>query len=434
MKNQFLKHTLYTLILFAFFYCVCEVASYIVLRSVTTVQERDWGIELTITKKFPAQLRMSTQEIMHDFPSMSVMQRAGQFLSFEFDPVLGYRKLSNQQWYGGTLDNVKDKFLIVCFGGSTTQLDNWPKYLLKYIQKAGVTQDVMVLNAGLAGYMTFNEKLYFAQWVLPMLEKAGKTPDLVLTLDGVNDIWYRIFSWDLARKDNVQWLDRYHGYHQHHDEDMRRMRTLSGSFRQFAANGLTEVRNGAIRVAPYTMRVLEYLARRLLSRSQTKDAPRPTPETLTLPPDVQQEIITAYKDTLVDFYGLAEVRSIPFVAYLQPVVLPEYYPHPMPADYPFKGIDWMGLKEYRANGAFTRLGVNKLISTKAMYADAESTYQALDRHYPGHFTSLISLFKNMPDAAALYKNDAIHYNRLGKETIAQAVVEDLIRKGLLTTK
>ena len=91
----------------------------------------------------------------------------------------------------------------------------------------------------------------------------------------------------------------------------------------------------------------------------------------------------------------------------------------------------MGLKEYRANSTFTRLGVNKLVSTAAMYADAEAAYAQLDRTYPGHFVNMISLFRDMPDAAGLYKNDSIHYNQLGKETIAKAVVADMVEKGLL---
>lgn len=432
MSKQFAKHTLYTVIIFFIMYCLCELISFAILRSVTTVREKDWGYELQITKKFPAQLRMTTDEIMQDFPSISVMHRTGQFLSFEFDPVLGYRQFESRRWYGGTIDDIKDKFLIVCFGGSTTQMDNWPKYLLKYMKEAGVAQDVVVLNAGLAGYMSFNQKLYFSDWVLPMLKKAGKRPDLVLTMDGVNDIWYRIFSWDLAQEDGTQWYDRYHGYHQLHDEDMRRLKTLGGGFRQFAANSLSSLREGAIRVAPYTMRFLEYLVRKLLARDAYEAEPMPVHEAMELPREVEDQIVTSFTEALVDFYGMAAVRDIGFVAYLQPVVLEAYYPHPMPEEYPFKSIDWMGLKEHRANSAFTRLGVDRLVSTAAMYRNAEDAYAQLDSKYPGHFTSLISLFKSNPDAAALYKNDSIHYNRLGKENIAKAVVADLLEKGLLS--
>ena len=316
MSNRFVKYSLFTFVLLFFLYCILEVVSFAILSTVTTVQQKDWGLELHITKKFPAQLRMSTDEIMQDFPSMSVMQRTGQFLSFEFDPVLGYKKLGSQRWYGGTIEDVQDKFLIVCFGGSTTQLDNWPKYLLKYIEEAGVAEDVVVLNAGLAGYMSFNEKIYFAQWVLPMLEKAGKTPDLILTMDGANDIWYRIFSYDLAQKDGTSWYDRYHGYHQHHDEDMRRLRTFGGGVRQFTANSLSVVREGAIRVAPYTMRFLEYLARRILGRGESKTVDVSAPEVMELPRDVEERIVKAYSDTRVDCYGLASVRGMDFVAYV----------------------------------------------------------------------------------------------------------------------
>ena len=426
------KHTLFTLVLLFIVYCMSEAISFGILRNVTTVQEKDWGIRLHITDKFPAQLRMSHKEILQDFPSISIMPRAGQHLSFEFDPVLGYKKLSNQQWYGGTINDLEGKFLIVCFGGSTTQLDNWPKYLQKYMKAAGVKEDVVVLNAGLAGYMTFNEKIYFAQWILPMLEKVGKTPDLVLTLDGANDVWYRILSYELSQREGTSWYDRYHGYHQEHDKRMRQLRSFYGGLRQFTANSLAIIREGAIHIAPYTMRTLEYLARRFIGRNQATTENIREPESTKLPRNVEQKIVAAFRDTLIDFYGLAEVRNIDFVAYLQPVVLEEYYPHPMPKENPFKGIDWLGFKNRRANSAFSQLYSNRLISTSAMFRDADITYAQLNKIYPGHFKSLISLFKENPDSTNLYKNDSIHYNQLGKEIIAEKVVDDLIEKRILT--
>jgi len=428
-----LKHFLYILIALFAMYCLVETGAFLVLRSVTTVKETDWGVTEELTSHFPAQVRMTRQEILKEFPSISPLQRAGQFLSFGFDPVMGYRGDDFLRWYGGTKADVKDKFVMACFGGSTTQLDNWPKYLIKYAKKRGVDQDLLVLNCGLSGYMTFTEKLYFSNWILPMLQKAGKNPDLVLSMDGVNDVWFRVFGYDLAQREDAPiWFDRYHGYHQLHDQDMKNIKTLSGSVRQLMANAASDLRVGAILFAPYTMRLMEYGARRVLGRDASEPVDAISYETMQLPGEVEESIVTAWKDSLLDFYGLAAVRDIPFVGYLQPVALEAYYPHPMPEEFPFKGIDWMGVKEHRAIGAFTRLSVNRLVDTSRMYGMAEQSYADLSARYPGHFTSLINLFRDIPDAGSLYSNDAIHYGPLGKEVMAEAVIDDLIAKGLLT--
>jgi len=362
-----IKNSIFTAIVIFFFYCIIELFSYFVLNNITTIQEKEWGKAEQLTKKFPAQLRMSKSELFAEFSDLSLIQRTGQFLSFEFDPLLGYRKLDFQRWYGGDKSDIHDKFVIVCFGGSTTQLDNWPKYLNKYAQQAGVTEDILVLNAGVAGYNTISEMLYFSRWILPWFTKQNKKPDLILTLDGVNDIWYRIFSYLFVQRKNIPiWYTDYHGSHQKHDFDMQNMRNLSSSFKQFAANLLHETRYIAIRIAPYSMRLLEYGAR-FFMRKKANSSKVVIPPTENLPIEIEQQIVESYQNSLTDFFAIANQRNIDFVAYLQPVVLPKYYPHPIPDNYPFKGIDHMGAKEYSSIGGITDLVSNRTISTASMY-------------------------------------------------------------------
>jgi lysophospholipase L1-like esterase len=431
MKNK-IKYLIFTFITIFFVYCIAETVAFLALKSVTTVTMSEYGVEEKLTKKFPAQLRMTKKEILKEFSKISPIQRAGQFLSFDFDPVMGYRKFDFQRWYGGSKEDAKDKFVILCFGGSTTQLDNWPKYLLKYAKKKGVKEDILVLNAGVAGYTTFNEMLYFSQWILPIFEQLGKKPNLVLSLDGVNDIWYRIFSYVLAdREKKAVWYERYHGVHQQYDDDMNKIRTVSGAFRQLCANCLTDIRNLSICIAPYSMRMLEFSIRKILGGRGKKEI-RSENTAVNLPGDIEDRIVTAFQGTLTDFFSLANGRNIDFISYLQPVVLPEYFPHKIPDDYLFKGINQMGLKEYRAYRLFTSLTYNRIVKTDRMYAESEKMYSALNMLYPGHFVSLIDLYYNISDVKSLFKNDSIHYNQYGKELLAEAVINDLLKKELLT--
>ena len=439
VENAKLKKLLFFAIAIFFpLFCLEMLSFFLLLFSVVNVSDTK------LLKRSPAQLRMSTHELMEEFPSVSPLPRAGQFLGFSFDPVMGYRQLKALEWYGRYEDDLKNKFLIVTFGGSTTVQDNWPKYLRKYADIENIKEDIVVLNAGLWGYMTFNEKIYFTSWILPLLEEKGRKPDLVLSLDGINDIWYRILGYyEAQRMGAAVWYEQYHGYHQHHDSDMSRIRSTIGSLLQLAANLSTDLYVIVIRVMPYTMKVVESFVRKQTGNSDpigpesktVKDSEKTNrnPEVVrTLPPELETQIIRGYEYTLVDFLGSAKIRDIPFVAYLQPVSLEEYYPYRMPETHFYPGINYMGLSLKRTNSMFTRLYCDYAVETSGLYKKANVLYAKLNETYPGHFRSIIAAFKTIDKPAELFDKDSIHYNLLGKQTIAHIVIKDLIKKQILT--
>lgn len=389
----------------------------------------------TLIKNFPAQWNMNGDEIRKEFPTLAPRQRAGQFLGFEFDPAMGFSGLDALEWYGNRENDLTDKFIIVTFGGSTTVQDNWPKYLIESAKKAGVKDDIVVLNAGLWGYMTFNEKIYFSSWIMPMLTGMGAKPDLVLTMDGVNDIWYRILGYLEYRNMNApKWFNQYHGYHQHHDSDMRTIRTVSGSTKQLFANLSKEVFQESIRIMPYTMKVVQTLIKKKIENSDNLVVKTDNDTTsITLDSSVEDKIIDGYNNSLLDFFAAADARDIQFVAYLQPILLKQYYPYEIPPSFHYPDINYMGKSLYRTNRNFSRLACKNVVQTESLYKKAEQMYSRLDEKRSGHFKNIIDVFKEEDCREEVFKGDAIHYNKAGSRVIARNVIKDLINKKILTT-
>jgi lysophospholipase L1-like esterase len=103
-------------------------------------------------------------------------------------------------------------FRIVAIGGSTTYTtfvndyrQSYP-YLLQEVLRAKGFQSVEVVNAGVAGYASW-ESLMNLQFRVLDLE-----PDLILNYDSVNDVHPRIvFPYDLYRGDNTGGREAYTG-------------------------------------------------------------------------------------------------------------------------------------------------------------------------------------------------------------------------------
>lgn len=435
-----LKAPIYILLAWVSFCLILELLSFVLLL---TLLKNDAAIDYADSRRlvrlFPAQIRMSADEIRKTFPRDLPAMRTGSYLSFPFDPVLGFRTGENIEWYGdASKENLKSKFLIVTFGGSTTVRDSWAKHLAEHAKAEKVRQDIVILNAGHWGYMTFNEKIYFTSWIMPMLEDMGKKPDLVITMDGVNDVWSRIMGYleSRAQKSPV-WFSQYHGYHQQLDTDIRGLSTVKSSAGQLFSNLSRLLYRGAVDylspLMPYTCKaVLESMRRFMQAPVKVDEAARSAAiKKITLENYVEDRIIGSYRNALLDFYGAASARGIKFVAYLQPVLLPRYHAYPTPKGMHYPSIDYFAVNFYSQNMYWSRFEC-AVVETDHLYAKAAGMYRDLDRLHPGSFESLLAIFKQEPKTDQLYNKDAIHYEPLGKKLIAEAVVRDLISKKILS--
>lgn len=239
--------------------------------------------------KFPAQARLSG-DVLHGVLSKASYQFGTDrhFYNFDFDPVLGYRQLSYLKWHTVAKESenfqigsaaawwnelggaAKGKFLIVALGGSTTassQTGNWPRHLPALLARARPDLETIVLNAGHNGFSTFQEKIFLSTWVLPFLEGQGLRPDLVLTLDGVNDVHFGIAGYLAFKQGGLPyWYSHYNGFHQVLERNIKTLDTVGGSLSNVVqvvglsrwALGLASV---AERVIPYTVEVFNGMRR-----------------------------------------------------------------------------------------------------------------------------------------------------------------------------
>ncbi|MBF0439225.1 MAG: hypothetical protein HQL93_08895 [Magnetococcales bacterium] len=394
--------------------------------------------ESRLVSQFPAQLRMSAEEIRKEFPPELPLMRIGNFISMQYDPAMGFRKDGHLQWFGGDIKEADKKFLIVTFGGSTTVGDNWPKYLRQFAEQEKVQQDLLILNAGLWGYMSFIEKIYFSSWILPMLDQAGVKPKLVLSLDGANDVWTRILSYYLSKNQNMPWLDQYHGYHQQLAHEIQHIGNTSTVLTQLLSNAVRGFYSFSVNhlsiAIPYTMKLMLAATRKMLQREKPMSEVVQAAQNSVrqLEPDTENRIIAAMENNLRDFYGMAQARDIPFVGYLQPVLLPQYHPYPTPKTFLFPNFNFEAINLHQENRLFSVLTGNFVVETDHLYMAIETMYSRMNHNYPGSFKSLASIFSNSPQTEQLYAKDAVHYEQQGKETIAHAIVKDLLEKGILT--
>ena len=187
---------------------------------------------------------------------------------------------------------------------------------------------------------------------------------------------------------------------------------------------------------PYTcqagLRTLRKILQPPPAPRQAKHEKQPT---YPLPSTVEEQVVAAFQRSLLDFYGACTVRQMHFTSYLQPVLLPHYYPSAQTDKLRYPSIDYFSINFFSVNRHWNRFQANHIIPTTSLYGKAEKMYADLEAQHPGHFTNLISLFSDGGVAVQeAYNQDAIHYEQKGKKKIAQSIIADLIAKGALGAK
>ncbi|MBF0118035.1 MAG: hypothetical protein HQK79_04315 [Desulfobacterales bacterium] len=435
IKSVYINFSLFILTML-----IIEIIAFGFLRA-SIKREPPAGInnEVELTEHFPAQLRLSWDDIRKQFPRSLPLMAAGKYMTYQYDPAMGFRLDDMFEWYGDRYN--PNSFLIVTLGGSTTVKDNWPAYLIKYAKMQGVEQSLVVLNAGLWGYMTFNEKIYLSSWILPMLNELNLKPNIVLSLDGVNDIWTRIMSYFEKENQNAPiWFSHYHDYHQHLDTDLRKLNTISHSSAQvlsvLARNLYDKYIYYIAPIFPYTTMSMIKAFRMFIQQAPSKETIKEisSKNIFSLKEEIEEKIVQAFQSNLLDLFGEVHIRGIQFVAYLQPVLLEKYYPYPVPDTFYYPNFNFEAMNLYRENRLFTRLTGNFVVKTEKIYDKSDMMYNQFNDLYPGHFKSLANIFKDNPAVDTLYSKDAVHYAQIGKELIAKTIINDLIEKNILTIK
>jgi lysophospholipase L1-like esterase len=190
-----------------------------------------------IADSFPAVLRLDRALRIDAARGQTLRARSPLAMDvFAYDPALGFRNLSYLRWYTAErasppadittwsawwdrfATEARGRFVVLCFGGSTTasgQPANWPRHVADLLALHDVAPRAIVLNAGHNGFTTMQQQLWASYWILPELDRRGIAADLVLSLDGVNDISYGLGGWQAySHYRNDPWLKMYNGFHQ----------------------------------------------------------------------------------------------------------------------------------------------------------------------------------------------------------------------------
>lgn len=425
---------------------IFEGFSFFILRSGLVKLNEE---EKEILFRFPAQLRASRSELATLFPQLPIfLQHKVEFYGFDFDPVLGFKLLWSSEFHFGSdylsfFDNedtfvkeCKDKFLIVTFGGSTTvggeRWGNWPRFLIQSARKQKIDKPIMVLNAGHLGYSSFNEKIFFSHWILPVLERNNIKPDLVISLDGVNDIVFSLMGYVKSVK-SPNWYASYHGYHQRLDNDIRSIITRKGSFNFYQRSYSTIFSTIISRISPYTLKLLSSLTNPLpkITLPIQKDE-QSNEKILVIPEVAERKVIKGFQNNLLDFFGICEIRGIHYISYLQPVCLEGYYPLELRKGKELPTIEYAGkgmLLQDLCDSPTSDMGGDFIIPMKNIYNEADKVYANLNKKYPGHFKSLIKLFLNVEND--IFEWEGVHYSKQGSKMIADAIMQNLIDENLI---
>lgn len=380
----------------------------------------------TLLSRFPAQLRMGADELARAaFENPKAGSRM--MTPYSFDPVMGFRDMGSVTWV--KRKTTKTNFTVCCLGGSTTAGRNWPVYLEQFAKKEGVTENIAVLNAGVPGYMSLNQHILLTSWVMG---KNNMKCDAVVSMDGVNDIHFRVASYIEAKKHGDDWVPAYHAFHQKMERGVRGLMTPRGAFSHVISVFVSEsAKPFAARVMPYTTRLIvdaaagaskkrRYSAKKLVP-PYMRDLKLNARSEFELPGGVEDEIVRAYRNSALDLAGAMKIRGVPFVSYLQPVNLSAYYNNPnMPHDAA------NAVPRQIASG----MGGDFNIDVATIYKKTEGLYKELQISNPENFGSLITLFKPVQKDWWVYM-DTVHYNETGSKYVAWAVVRDLVNRGIL---
>ena len=206
----------------------------------------------------------------------------------EYDAVEG--------WWAAMRLARQDRFVVIACGGSTTTFNtNWPFFLEAELHKAGLSRSILTINLGQPMHSSFDQFFLLDRFLNEAAEHAIK-PDLVLSLDGTNDIGYRIqaYIWAL-RCDNSD------------------------------------------ASCPNEVRLLDQIGQR---RTYPATSPGPYRDVLLaksdkfadltyvpLPEELEDRIIEAFAATLGAFRRLCAGRGIRCIDFLQPVLLKQWSGH-----------------------------------------------------------------------------------------------------------
>ena len=99
---------------------------------------------------------------------------------------------TTEAWWEALRMACQNRFVVITCGGSTTTFNtNWPFFLEADLQKTGFSRPILTINLGQPMYSSF-DLFFLLDRFLGEAHEHGIKANLILSLDGANDVGYRI--------------------------------------------------------------------------------------------------------------------------------------------------------------------------------------------------------------------------------------------------
>jgi hypothetical protein len=247
-----------------------------------------------------------------------------------------------------------------------------------------------VINAARSGYFSTQELIFAA------IDLIYYQPDMLITFDGYNEWRYSILK---------EWEPHSNRYAKKLTQGFNQAQTISGSLIIFTSAIKSKISYLFNRWFNYTKHMFaaiiyklqKFLAERGENRLREYEVDKVTP--------INEESIDIYRQNLINFIGICQVRNIAYIAALQPTL--NFHKENL-GDKEKKVLQEYGYALKHKSEYFTQL---------------ESLFKDLKQRYASQkikVADLTEIFSNVSDDVYV---DFCHYNKEGNELIAKKIYE-----------
>jgi carbamoyltransferase len=325
-----------------------------------------------------------------------------------------------ETWWESLRIAARFSTLILACGGSTSAFNNnWPAFIGPRLAERGYDAPIVTVNLAQPQFATFDE-YYVLEWFLREARRRGITPDLVISLDGINDLGYRLFA--------AFWAARYNEYDTAAPNELRLLDQL-GRRRIYDRIPLA----GPLRAALHG----------------SMDAPLAAFPEFALPDAAEADLMASFAATLGAFRSVAAAAGLPCISVLQPILTrsegarreaqlratyAEAYAEFRRAQPPeIAANDALAFERFRRT-RFIRLHIDEsyavspepgmrapfMLRTDTLRARASALWRELgaERDRPD-VLDLLDTFRN--EDAIVYRDDGVHYTVEGSRALADRI-------------
>lgn len=327
-------------------------------------------------------------------------------------------------WWEALRMACDNRFVILACGGSTTTFNtNWPYFLEAELQKMGFSRPVLTINLAQPMFSSF-DLFFLTERFLAEAREHGVETNLILSLDGANDVGYRIQNFIMTLR---------HGNSDAHSPNEVRLLDQLARRRDYPAANAGSFHAVWVTVA-----------------DKFADLTR-----VPLPSELEDGIVDCFAATLGAFRHLCKNHGVPCINFLQPILLEQWssqrtqrmkqsFRHQiekLKLDFADDGTSLSDDEAFdivrRRNNVRLHIGECGAINEDprvqgAFVYDLTSVYRKCSELWSdlgrqegeAYFVDLSTLFAE--ETTEVFLLDGVHYTLAGSEKIAMAIANSIV--------